>query len=36
MVNVKNRLELLYKGKYKLHITDEKGIYAAQLNLILL
>ena len=36
MVNVKNRLELLYKGKYKLHITDEEGIYAAQLNLILL
>lgn len=36
MVNVKNRLDLLYNQKYKLHITDREGVYTVQLNLTLL
>ncbi len=33
LVNVKNRLKLLYHEKYELKITDEKGIFSVQLNL---
>ena len=33
LVNVKNRLKLLYPGKYELTITDEKGEFLIQLNL---
>jgi LytS/YehU family sensor histidine kinase len=35
LVNVKNRLNLLYPGKYTLHITDSNEIYTAELNLAL-
>lgn len=33
LANVKNRLELLYAGKYRLHLTDKEGIFTVQLNL---
>ena len=33
LVNVKNRLELLYPGKYKLMIKDEGGVFSVLLNL---
>ena len=33
LLNVKNRLELLYKGKYQLKIVDENEIYSVQLKL---
>ena len=33
LLNVKNRLELLYKGKYKLKIADENEIYSVQLKI---
>jgi hypothetical protein len=34
--NVQNRLQLLYTGKYQLHIQHEGGIYSVQLNCKLL
>ncbi|HLA60226.1 MAG TPA: histidine kinase [Puia sp.] len=33
LVNVKNRLKLLYPGKYDLTITDESGIFSVHLKL---
>lgn len=33
LVNVKNRLDLLYPGKYKLMINDETGVFSVLLNL---
>lgn len=36
LANVKNRLELLYPGKYKLQIRDENQIFSVHLNLGLL
>lgn len=33
LVNVKNRLELLYPGKYKLMIKNEAGVFSVLLNL---
>ena len=31
--NVKNRLDLLYRGKYKLDLKDDGSIFKAELNL---
>jgi sensor histidine kinase YesM len=36
LANVKNRLNLLYPGKYDLSIEDNGNIYAVQLNLEML
>lgn len=36
LANVKNRLELLYPGRYKLMIKDEAGVFSVLLNLNLL
>jgi LytS/YehU family sensor histidine kinase len=33
LLNVRNRMDLLYPGKYRLNITDNNGIFTAQLNL---
>ncbi len=33
LVNVKNRLELLYPGRYKLMMKDEAGVFSVLLNL---
>jgi LytS/YehU family sensor histidine kinase len=33
LVNVKNRLQLLYPGKYMLTINDKEGIFSVHLNL---
>jgi len=34
--NVKNRLELLYPGKYSLQINDDGSVFDVQLNIDLL
>lgn len=33
LANIKKRLELLYPGKYELHITDNAGIYSVKLKM---
>jgi two-component system, LytTR family, sensor kinase len=33
LVNVKNRLELLYPGKYELHLSDKENVFSVHLKL---